>query len=89
MKKKIKVFVLVGMIVMGFNSCRPAQNLRPLNKKPKGKSKLLYFLDQKNQGLETEDGMSDKKKYILQIAVEWAIGVSASLFASWFLERCQ
>lgn len=64
MKKKIKVFVLVGMIVMGFNSCRPAQNLRPLNKKPKGKSKLLYFLDQKNQGLETEDGMSDKKKYI-------------------------
>ena len=35
-----------------------------MNKKPKGKSKLLYFLDQKNQGLETEDGMSDKKKYI-------------------------
>lgn len=32
---------------------------------------------------------TDKKKHILQIAVEWAIGVSASLFASWLLERCQ
>ena len=32
---------------------------------------------------------TDKKKHILQIALEWAVGVSASLFASWFLERCQ
>ena len=28
---------------------------------------------------------TDKKKHIFQIAVEWAIGVSASLFASWLL----
>ena len=32
---------------------------------------------------------TDKKKHIVQIAVEWAVGVSASLFATWLLERCQ
>ena len=32
---------------------------------------------------------TDKKKHILQIAVEWAVGVSASLFATWLLERWQ
>ena len=31
---------------------------------------------------------TDKKKHIFQIAVEWAIGVSASLFASWLLQGC-
>ncbi|OYP63669.1 hypothetical protein [Prevotella sp. P3-122] len=29
---------------------------------------------------------TDKKKHILQIALEWAVGVSASLFASWLLQ---
>ena len=32
---------------------------------------------------------TDKKKHIVQIAVEWDVGVSASLFATWLLERWQ
>ena len=32
---------------------------------------------------------TDKKKHILQIALEWAVGVCASLFATWLWERCQ
>ena len=31
----------------------------------------------------------DKKKHILQFALEWVVGVCASLFASWLLERWQ
>lgn len=31
----------------------------------------------------------DKKKHILQLALEWAVGVGASLFASWIWERWQ
>lgn len=64
MKKKIQVTLLFSAIIFGFISCSAVPNLKPLNKKPKGKSKLMYFLHKGNSIPEMESSPAGEERYL-------------------------
>ena len=64
MKKVIFTTLLIGLFFSTFISCQGHINLKPLNEKPEGKSKLMYFLDRRSKPYSAETAPAGEKRYI-------------------------
>lgn len=63
--KKLLLIIWTTLLFSTFISCQAKNvNLKPLNKKPEGKSKLIYFLDHKSKPYTAEKTPRGEQRYI-------------------------